>query len=191
MPAPGTEQTGYNARTPTDTLIGPAVLRATIGGVADTVVGVSKNGLAFHPGIELKENDYDGRRAPIVGGDRITFRRPTFARTMLQLGPEDHRLFEPGGTGTGSTPGTVVPKKAGIQFVIGEYIPAMSLTFPRAGGGTVKYLFAYAICKQYDVNSQPDDQGEIPVVFEARLDRADVSNDDGTVPYTITVTDPA
>lgn len=189
MPAPGTEQTGYNSRTPTDVLIGPGVLRATIGGVADTVVGVSRNGLAFHPGITLREMEYDGRRAAIVGGDRITFRKPTIAGTMLQAGPEDLRLFEPGGTGTGSTPGTVVPKKAGIQFVIGDYVPGVSLTLPRAGGGTVKYGFPYGLCTQYDVNAQPDTEGEIPVVFEARLDRADVANDDGTVPYTITVTD--
>lgn len=189
MPAPGTEQTGYNARTATDEIIGPGVLRATIGGVADTVVGVSAGGLQFHPGIEITKSKYDGQRANIVGGDRITFRNPTIAGTMLQAGPEDLRLFEPGGTGTGSTPGTVIPKKAGIQFVIGDYIPGVSLTVNRSGGGTIKYAFAYGLCVQYDINAKPDDNGEIPIVLEARLDRADVANDDGTCPYTITETD--
>jgi hypothetical protein len=186
MPAPS----GYTSRLPTDVILDVGVLRVEIGGVA-TVVGVSRGGLRFDPGISMKEVDYDGRRAPIVGGDRITFRRPTFAGTMLLAGPEDLRLFEPAAGGTGSAPGTVTPKPAGTPFVIGEYLKNVSLTFARSGSATATAVinFPYGLCTKYEIGSTDENEGEVPITIEARLDRADVANNDLTVPYTITYTD--
>jgi hypothetical protein len=177
------------ARTPTDQIIDIGVLSYDVSGV-DTVLGVSRGGLGFDPGIDLHEQQYDGQRSPIVGGDRISYRRATISGNMLQLGPEDHRIFEPAAGGTGSTPGTVLPKAAGISFVIGEYVKNLTLTFTRSGGGTVKYRFPYAICKKYGpIAPKDNDEAEISVNFEARLDRADVANSDSTCPYTITYLD--
>jgi hypothetical protein len=180
---------GYNARTPTDLLIDIGILSYDVAAV-DTVLGVSRGGLQFDPGITIKELEYDGRRSPIVGGDRISYRKPTISGSMLQLGPEDWRLFEAGAGGTGSTPGTVVPKLAGLSLVIGEYVKNLTLTFTRSGGGTGKVKFPYALCTKYGpVGGKDNDEAEIPVTFEARLDRADVANVDGTVPYVITLLD--
>lgn len=177
---------GYNSRTPTDLLFDTGVLRMDVAAVA-TVIGVSRGGLNFDPGTDLHEIEYDGRKAPIVGGDRVQFRRPTISGNMLQAGPEDLRIYEPGGSGTVNV---VTPKPAGFPLVIGEYVKNLSLTFARTGGGLWKVTFAYALCKKYGpIGPKANDEGEIPVTFEARLDRADVLNDDSTVPYAITITD--
>lgn len=180
---------GYNTRTPTDILIDTGVLSYDVAAV-DTVLGVSRGGLQFDPGITLHALDYDGRRSPIIGGDRISYRAPTISGSMLQLGPEDWKIFEPGAGGTGSAPGTVLPKLAGLSLVIGEYVKNLTLTFTRSGGGTAKIKFFYALCTKYGpVGGKDNDEAEIAVNFEARLDRADVLNVDGTVPYAITLLD--
>jgi hypothetical protein len=177
---------GYMARTPTDMLIDTGVLSMLVTAV-DTVIGVSRGGLTFDPGFALKEIDYDGRRAPIVGGDRVSFRRPTISGTMLQLGPEDWRIMEPGAAGTVNV---VTPKPAGLLLVIGEYVPSLTLTFSRSGPGTVKIKFPYALCTKYGpVGGKDEAEAEIAVTFEARLDRADVLNTDNTLPYIITISD--
>jgi hypothetical protein len=46
--------------------------------------------------------------------------------------------------------------------------------------------FPYALCKQYDVTGNDQQEAEIAAVFGARLLHQGV---DGAVPYTITVTD--
>lgn len=178
----------YTSRLPTDTILDMAVLRYDVGGTP-TVVGVSRGGLKFDPGITLKEMEYDGRRSPIVGGDRVSFRRPNFSGTLLLMGPEDWRIYEPACGGTGTTPGTVTPKAAGAPFVIGEYLKTVSLTYARSGPGLVVVTFMYGLCTKYEVNATDQNEGEVPLTIEARLDRADGANNDGTVPYTIVITD--
>ena len=180
---------GYNTRTPTDILIDTGVLSYELT-LVDTVLGVSRGGLQFDPGITIHQLDYDGRRSPIIGGDRISYRASTISGSMLQLGPEDWKLFEPGGSGVGSAPGTVIPKLAGLALLIGEYVKNLTLTFTRSAGGTVKIRFPYALCVKYGpVGGKDNNEAEIAVNFEARLDRADVANVDGTVPYVITLLD--
>lgn len=176
---------GYNSRLPTDTLLDIGVLSTEIAAV-DTVMGVSRGGLRFDAGIDIHETEYDGRRSPIVGGDRIGFRRPVITGNFLQAGPEDFRIYEPAASGAANT---ITPKAAGTNFAIGEYLKNLKLTYQRAGGGTVVVKFPFALCKKYEVSGTDNNEGEIACTFEARLDRADVTNSDVTVPYTITIVD--
>ena len=174
---------GYTARLPQDTILDTGLLSTEIAAV-DTVVGVSRGGLRFDPGIALREIDYDGKRAPIVGGDRISFRRPVISGTMLQVGPEDLRIYEPAAAGALDV---VTPKPAGTPFVIGEYLKNLKLKYKKSDGQTVTVTFPYAICTKYDIHGTDNNEGEVAVAFEARLDRADVANSDTTVPYTIVI----
>lgn len=171
MTAPGS---GFNADTPDDILLDSGVLL-----LDGDPIGVSRGGLRFNPGIEIRELDYDGRKAPVVGGDRIAFRRPVISGTMLQAGEADFNRYEPGG----ATP-DVTPKPQGVMFVEGDYLTDLALVFKRGNGGTCTITFPFAICKQYEVVGQNQSEAEIAVVFEARIEQG-ATPDDSVVPYTI------
>ena len=104
--------TGYNTNTPSDILLDTGVLSMN-----GTVIGVSRGGLRFTPGIELRNIDYDGKKAPVRGLDRIVNRMPQFTGTMLEVGAANIRKFEPGG----ATP-DITPKPQGEMFETADYL---------------------------------------------------------------------
>jgi hypothetical protein len=174
---------GFNSRVPTDLLLDTGVLS-----VAGTVVGPTRGGMKFNPGTTMRDVEYDERMAPVVGLDRKVFMRPTFTGTVLLAGPEDYRILEAGGSGTGNT---VTPKPAGVQLASGEYLTNVAITWRRSGGGTCVIAFPYAICTQYEQSGTDQKEAETTFTIEARQNRAGVGATDGDVPYTVTITDPS
>jgi hypothetical protein len=180
---------GYNLRFPDDVLIDTAVLKTdlTTPGVIEDVVGVSRGGLRFRPGKTLRNIEYDGRRFKVAGLDRQTSGDPAFIGTMLQVGPEDLRLFEAGASGTGNS---VVLKPAG-QFIDVDELHGYALTFDRKTGGTFTITFPYGIVVDYEIGSTDNNESEVPITIEARQRRDDASSSDGEIPYAFSYTDPA
>lgn len=168
---------GYTSTLPTDVLLDTGIL--LVGGA---VAGVSKGGLVFDPGIAIGEVDYDGRKAPVRGLDRITFRRPTISGTMLEASNTKLRRLDPGG----ATPGVTL-KGQGVLLVTGDYVANLQLTYQRGASGLVTITFAYALCRRYRIVGQKDSEAEISVEFEARQVQTSTP-DDAAVPYTIAVT---
>src|SRR5688572_20832412 len=132
---------GYNTNTPSDILLDTGVLM-----MGSTVLGVSRGGLRFSPGIELREVEYDGRKAPVRGLDRIAFRRAQISGRMLEVGSANLRLFEPGG----ATP-NITPTPQGELLATGDYVASLKLVYRRGSGGTCTITFAYALCVRYEI----------------------------------------
>ena len=171
-----TPESGYTTTMPTDVLLDTGVLM-----LAAVVVGVSRGGLTFDPGIELRNVPYDGKKAPVVGLDRITSRAPRISGTLLEASGADFINYEPGA----ATPDVTLAKQ-GALLAAGVYLTTLALLFHRGGGGTVVVTFAKALCVKYDVVGQVDGEAEIACEFEARAVHG-ATPDEGTVPYTIVV----
>lgn len=179
---------GYNSRTVEDIVLDTGVLKADITTPGTTeVIGVTRGGLRFIPGKTWRNVEFDGKRFKIMGLDRVTSGDPRITGTMLQIGPEDIRLFEPGSGGTGNT---VTLKKAGEMLEEADY-HKVELVFDRKNGGTFTITFPYAVFTEYEIGSTDANEGEVPITIEARQNRDDVGSSDGEVPYSFSYTDPA
>jgi hypothetical protein len=169
-------QSGYTSELPNDVLLDTGLLY-----VNSTIVGVSRGGLTFDPGIETRNIPYDGQKAPTKLLDRIIKRTPQITGTMLEADETQLRIFETGG----ATP-NVTPKGQGTLFASGDYLTNVDLVFNRGDGGTVTIRFASALCTEYQIVGQVDSEAEVAVTFEARLVHG-ATPDESSVPYTITV----
>jgi len=169
---------GYTTSLPTDVILETGLLY-----VNSVIIGVSRGGLRFNPGITLGNIEYDGKKAPVKGLDRVVNRTPQIVGTFLQAGAANFRQYEPGG----ATP-NITPKPQGALFASGDYLVNLDLVYARGGGGTATVRFASALCVQYEVQGGSDAVGEaeISCTFEARLVHG-ATPDDTAVPYTITV----
>lgn len=180
---------GWNLRFPDDVLIDTGVLKAdlTTPGEITDIVGVSRGGLRFVPGKTIRNIEFDGKKFDIAGLDRQTRGEPRFTGTMLQVGPEDLRLFEAGASGAANT---VTLKPAGQFIEVGD-LHAYALTWDRKNGGTFTITFPYGIVTEYEIGSTDNNESEIPITIAARQRRDDASSSDGEVPYAFSYTDPA
>lgn len=182
----------YSTRLPTDMILDTGILQAdlTTPGTLETI-GVSRGGLKFNPGTELRNVEYDGKRANVMGLDRKVFMNPTITGTMLLAGEQDLRLYEIAGAGSGLV---VTVKPANVFLVAGDY-HKFALIYTRSGfgatsAGTVTITFPVGLVINYDIDGKDKSEGEIAITVEARQNRDDGGSSDGEVPYTIVVTEP-
>ncbi len=86
--------TGYTSSLPSDVLLDSGVLY-----VGATVFGAFAGGLKFDPGVTYRAADFDGKRSPVKGLDRVTMRMPkisgtyTLAYTYLLPGSTEKYLY--------------------------------------------------------------------------------------------------
>lgn len=167
-------QSGYTSALPADVLLDTGVLS-----VAGSVMGVSRGGLRFDPGIDLRNLPYDGQKVATKGLDRIIKRSPMFVGTMLQASEADFNRYEPGG----ATP-NITPKAQGLLFATGDYLTNLALAYQTGNDETVTITFADSICVRYELVGNVDGEAEISVEFHARLAQG-ATPDESAVPYTI------
>jgi len=172
----------YSATLPADILLDSGLL--LINGT--TPWGVSMGDLAFDPGVERRQTQFDGQRSAIVGLDRVVGFTPKISGSMKELSSTRATgLYEPGSSSalvSGVT--TVTPKKAGILYTAGEYLSAVRLAFPRGSGGYAWVKFAKALLTKYDIKGKDKDEAVIAIEIEARLDMT-VAADTDVAPYVI------
>jgi hypothetical protein len=191
---------------PGDTLLDTAILYR--GAVP---YGVSRGGLAGTIEKEWSNVDFDGKRSPIVGLDRIVGVTARFSGVFIEFGPQHIQFYQALATGSlsagsGAPSLTVaaaaaltvavaaaltsaaigVPEKAGTLMRRGLYTPDLRLVFLRAGGGDVRYVFPMAICDKWDLKGKDKSTAEISAQFTARLDLT-VAADADVMPYILEV----
>ena len=74
--------TGYNSDFPADVLLDSGVLY-----IGSLVWGAFSGGIKFDPGVTYRNTDFDGKRSPVKGLDRVTMRMPKITGTVIQLTP--------------------------------------------------------------------------------------------------------
>lgn len=163
--------TGYSADLPADVLLDSGVLY-----IGANIVGVSRGGLSFDPGKTYRNIPFDGQRSPVKLLDRIEKYDSKITGTMLEFGTEELPWFEPGSVNDAASPVAVItPKVAGTLLVAGDYQANVRLVFERGGstGALPLYaavLFPCALFTQYSVKGSDNNEAEIAITIEARLD---------------------
>lgn len=166
--------TGYTSALPTDVLLDSGVLY-----VGSTVFGAFAGGLKFDPGVTYRAMDFDGKRSPVKGLDRVTMRMPKITGTVIQLSTTMIAQVEPGaatnatGSWTGAT--SYEPKSAGQLLASGDYLSNVRAIWQRGGatasaGSYVQVRFPAALCTKYDITGQDGAEVAIALEIEARLD---------------------
>lgn len=165
--------------TPRDVLLDTAFLY-----VGTTPLGVSRGGLSYDPGTTYRNIDFDGKRSPIAGLDRVTARNPTITGRLLQLGPADILRFEPASAAVVATDTTTTPVDASTTIAVASLITDLRIIWRRGGGGYFAARFSRAMCTRWSVSGGDNSEAEIDCAFEARLNvTGGVNTDDSPVVY--------
>ena len=166
--------TGYTSSLPSDILLDSGVLY-----VGATVFGAFAGGLKFDPGVTYRNADFDGKRSPVEGLDRVTMRMSKISGSVIQLATANVAQIEPGaattatGAWTGST--SYAPKSAGQLLAAGDYLSDVRCIWQRGGatssaGSYVQVRFPSGLCTKYDITGQDGAEVAIAIEIEARLD---------------------
>lgn len=171
--------TGYTTNLPSDILLDSGVLY--VGLTPSTVFGAFAGGLKFDPGVTYRNADFDGKRSPVKGLDRVTMRMPKISGTCIQLSTTNVGQIEPGATtattGAWTASTSYTPRAAGALLAAGDYLSDVRLVFQRGGttasaGSYVQVRFPSALCTKYDLTGSDGAEVAIAIEIEARLDTA-------------------
>ena len=172
---------GYTSTLPTDVLLDSGVLY-----IGATVWGAFSGGIKFDPGVSYRNVDFDGKRSPVKGLDRVTMRMPKISGTIIQLTPtagapvaggvaqiEPGAVTQAAGAWTGYT--SYEPKDAGQLLAAGDYLTDVRAIWQRGGatnttGSVVQVRFPVALVTKYDIAGQDGAEAAIAIEIEARLD---------------------
>lgn len=156
---------GYDGTLPSDALLDSGVLF-----VGSTAIGVSRGGLNFDPGRQIRNIPFDGKRSDVKGLDRVTGWDAKISGTLLEFAATDIARLEPGSTSAvvgGTT--TITPKTAGTLFASGDYLTDVHLIFERAGGGYAAVYFAQGFVNRWGPLKGSDNaEAEVGIEISAR-----------------------
>jgi hypothetical protein len=176
--------TGYTTSLPSDILLDSGVLYVGAAG-SSKVWGAFQGGLKFDPGVTYRNAEFDGKRSPVKGLDRISMRMPKISGTCIALPDVTTNVagavvaIEPGATtattGAWTASTSFAPKAAGALLVTGDYLSDVRLIFQRGGttasaGSYVQVRFPSGLCTKYDITGQDGAEVAIALEIEARLD---------------------
>lgn len=162
-------KTGFSAATLGATTYGAGVLM-----IGSTYLGVSKGGVTFDPGREIRQVEFDGLVSPIVGNDRVVGWRPTISGTFLEASDANLAKLEFGVALVGATqPKIITPLPANTYLVKAtHYVADARLIVDRGDGTMIAYHFPYGVVASYTYKTNDKGEGEFSVTIEARLDPA-------------------
>lgn len=173
---------GYSASLPTDVLLDSGVLY-----VGGSVFAATRGGLQFNPTKEMRNIEFDGKRAAIRGLDRTTTVAPVISGTVIELTPADIPTFEPGATTVTATSGITryVGKRAGVLYVANDYITDVRVIWERGNGQYVAVRFAAAMVRSWQLAGTDNEEAAIQIEIEARLDMSVTGANVADMPYSI------
>jgi hypothetical protein len=180
---------GYTTSLPDDVLLNTGVLyKGTEANDGRTPIGVSRGGLTFNPNKEVRNIEFDGKRAKISGLDRVIDVNPVIEGTFIQLGTVQIPIFETGVTtaaGSGNVTTDHTPQNADLLYGPEDYINNLTLVFQRQAGGFVQVRFYQAVVSTYNWAGTDKSEAEIRATFEARLPEAMAASNSDQLPYII------
>jgi hypothetical protein len=163
--------TGFTSSLPTDVVLDSGVLY-----VNTTVLGATKGGLTFDPGVTYRNVEFDGKRSAVKLLDRKMMTAPKLSGTVIELPTGNIARIEPGAvvatTGAWTASTSYQPKRAAGLLVTGDYVAEVRAIWLRGSGGFVQVRFPSALITKYDIQSQDAEEVSIAIEIEARLDVA-------------------
>lgn len=172
---------GYTTLTPTEVLIGPAVVYR--GGVP---WAVSRGGVRVEPFNEIRSVEFDGRRAAVAGLDRIVSYGIRVTGTFLEYSVAQAQRYELGVTGVVAPVGvtTITPREADVFLPAGAYVGDLVCVVKRADNTLVGVRIPKALVT-YSIAGEDRGEAGIDTQFEARLDVGAGGLGTEDAPYTI------
>lgn len=161
-------KSGYSTSLPDDILLDTAVLY-----FGTSLYGATKGGLRYQPQREFRNVEFDGKRSPIKGLDRVVSRMPKIVGTVIEIAPADIALLEPGSTQLALITGVTSfrGKAAGSLFVSGDYVSDVKCIWQRGNGDYFRVRFPSAIIEVFDGPQGADkEEATINIEIGARLD---------------------
>lgn len=159
--------TGFLATLPQDTILEAGVLYIN----SDSPFGVSRGGLAFDPGTEWENLDFDDKVYPITGLDRKTGGMAKISGTIIELSDARMPSIEPGEVRSGAAADyTYAPNGASDFIADGVYLTNVRVAYRRGNGGFVIVRFPLALLTKYQVKGVSKGAAEIAIEIEARTD---------------------
>jgi hypothetical protein len=169
---------GYTLDTPTQILIGSGVVYR-----AGVPWSTSRGGLRVELIRELREVEFDGRRAPVAGLDRVVTYGIRVTATFLELNVLQSQRYEQGIVASVSLGNsTLTPRDANQFFPAGAYITDTLVAFQRSDGTLVGFRIPKAFVG-YTLAGEDKSEAGIDTTFEARADLSVLGIADA--PYTI------
>lgn len=163
--------TGYTENTADDISVDAGILA-----VGTVLLGASRGGFRFTPGITWREFKADGISSPVVRGHSISRYDPVISGKLLELNETNVLFYEPGSTVTDDVGPphviTVVPVDARGPLAAAAYVTDLYLYTERGDGTFWEIHFPKALCRRYDQTTGDDNEVEADVEFIACLDFA-------------------
>lgn len=173
---------GYSANTKGDLLIGPGILMA-----GNVVLGVSRGSFTFDPGKQIRNIDFDGKSSPMAGLDRIVAYDAKLSGVLLEWNEATLEMLEHGAALGAAVSGVqlLAPRDANTLFTSDNiwYVDNLRFLMDLSDGTIASILFAKAAVESWSVKGAPGGEGELSVVFGARL----AGTDPDPCPYALEI----
>lgn len=135
----------------------------------DTPVSISRDSFRFEEQAVFDNYEYEGKVAPTYGGDEIVSIAPILTGKFMNVGEAQIARYQPGGAWNGSDfDRTYTPSALRTALSAGVYLSDVRCIWKLWTGGYLQVRFPKALCTSYSIGSQDKNEGEIPVVIEAR-----------------------
>lgn len=177
---------GFTASLPDDVLLDTGVLYVgNSSGLSISPVGVTRGGVQFSPEKEMRNIEFDGKRAPIAELDRVIAQGGRISGTFITFGTVQIPRFEPGATVDNAGPfaggdpanvsSQIVPKESSTPLAAGDYIRNLRLVFLRGNGDYVQIRMPWALCERWEISGEDNSEAEITAEFVGRLGLTDAA----------------
>lgn len=170
--------TGYTADFPTNVALDSGVLY-----IGSTVFACLRGGLKFDPGITWRATPFDGMRSKVLGLDRKTMAEPKLSGTMIEIAQSQIPYIEPGAVTIAAS--QYRGKGASLLLVQNDYMQNVRAVWARGGGGYVQVRFPWSVVTKWDISSADNDEVQIAVEIEARLNMGVSGVTINDMPYVI------
>lgn len=162
------------------------VLDAGVIMVGSTVIGATRGGMTFDPGIEYRHIEFDGKTTDIAGLHRIVEYNATISGEMLDLTDAAISRYFPGSSSDGSSNNLFTMKAARDMLVTGDYLTNLIWKGQQSDGTAENLIitFARALVQDVSFRTNDRDEGLVSVTFKAVLDVN--ASDLEAAPFTIT-----
>lgn len=137
--------------------------------VGSNVIGATRGGLKFDPGITYRHVEFDGKTSDIEQLHRITEYNSTISGKMKDLTDAAISRYFPGATSDGSSNNLFTMKSARAFLGSGDYLSNVKLVASQSDGETIVVTFAKALVEKVSFTTQDKDEADVEISIRAVL----------------------
>jgi hypothetical protein len=134
-------------------------------------ISITREGASFDPRIVWDNYEYEGKRAPVYGHDEPVSMSPVVRVKFMEVSEDQIALYQPGGVwGDTAFDRTLTPPSMGSPLATSFALNDFRCVWKRWSGGYLQARFPKAFVTGWSLAAADKNEGEIPVMIEARQD---------------------